>query len=289
MNILFLGGAKRVSMARLFKAVNSEIKLFSYELSERVPIALEAEIIIGKRWNDPELDADLRQIIRERDIDIVIPFVDGAIEPATRLKDIVFAPCCHSEEYTDKILCDRKLRSLGLPVPDSRGVKNIAKPRLGAASQGLIVFEGESKVSAEEYLIQEYIEHRREITVDCYVAGDRICACVPRLRMEVSGGEVTRTRTFHSQLVSDLAREVLTKTRLQGAVTIQFIEDLDTNRLMVMEINPRLGGGAVCSIAAGANIPEMIIREAKGLEITPIDDYKDIEMARYSAEVFFNV
>lgn len=287
MNILFLGGAKRVGMARLFKAVEPDVKLFSYELSDRVPISIEAEIIIGKRWKDPELDADLRQIVREKAIDIVIPFVDGAIEPAARLRDIVFTPSCRAEEYTDKILCDKRLRELGLPVPERRGVKNIAKPRLGAASQGLIVFDGESNIDEEEYLIQEYIEHRREITVDCYVSNSEICACVPRERLEVSGGEVTRTRTFHSQRVSELAREVLTKTALQGAVTIQFIEDLDTSRLMVMEINPRLGGGAVCSVAAGANIPEMMIREAQGLDIKPVCDYKDIEMARYSSEVFF--
>lgn len=287
MNILFLGGAKRVGMARLFKAVEPDVKLFSYELSDRVPISIEAEIIIGKRWKDPELDADLRQIVREKAIDIVIPFVDGAIEPAARLRDIVFTPSCRAEEYTDKILCDKRLRELGLPVPERRGVKNIAKPRLGAASQGLIVFDGESNIDEEEYLIQEYIEHRREITVDCYVSNSEICACVPRERMEVSGGEVTRTRTFHSQRVSELARTVLTKTALQGAVTIQFIEDLDTSRLMVMEINPRLGGGAVCSVAAGANIPEMMIREAQGLDIKPVCDYKDIEMARYSSEVFF--
>lgn len=287
MNILFLGGAKRVSMARLFKAVEPDIKLYSYELSERVPIAIEAEIIIGKRWGDPELDIDLRRIILEKEIDIVIPFVDGAIEPAARLKDIVFAPCCHAETFTDKILCDIRLRELGLPVPQRRGLKCIAKPRLGAASQGLIVFEGECKVDESEYLVQEYIERRREITVDCYVAVSEICACVPRERLEVSGGEVTRTRTFHSQRVSKLAREVLAKTGLQGAVTVQLIEDLDSGRLMVMEINPRLGGGAVCSVAAGANIPEMIIHQAKGLKVEPIKDYKDIEMARYSAELFF--
>lgn len=287
MNILFLGGAKRVSMARLFKAADSHAKIYSYELGERVPVSLEAEIIIGKRWSDPDLNCDLRKIIAEKEINIVIPFVDGAIEPAARLKDSVFAPCCHALEYTDKILCDKRLRELGIPVPESSGKKCIAKPRLGAASQGLIIYDNKRNVDMEKYLVQEFIESREEITVDCYVSGDTICACIPRLRLEVSGGEVTRTRTFHDERVLNLAHEVLIKTGLQGAVTIQFIKDLNTGRLMVMEINPRLGGGAVCAVAAGANIPEMIIREAQGLDITPITDYKDIEMARYSAEVFF--
>jgi len=35
---------------------------------------------------------------------------------------------------------------------------------------------------------------------------------------------------------------------------------------MIMEINPRLGGGAVAAVHAGADIPAMIISEALGFE-----------------------
>lgn len=296
MNILFLGGAKRVGMARAFKAVEP-CHIFSYELTDKVPIAIEAErIIIGKRWADPDLDADLRRVVSDYAIDVVLPFVDGAVEPAARLRDVAFVPAPEPEQARlmfDKVRCDTLLRSLELPVPDKYDAsdrKFIAKPRFGSASKGLVYFSGRSALGeSEDYLVQECIDNRREITVDCYVDTilGTICAAVPRYRLEVSGGEVTRSRTFHSQRVSDLAREVLSRTGLRGAITVQFIEDLNTDRLMVMEINPRLGGGCVCSVAAGANIPEMILRNARSEEIQPISDYKDIEMVRYSSEVFF--
>ncbi len=58
-NILFLGGAKRVSIGRMFidagRRMGFEVKLFSYELESHVPVSVIAEIIIGLRWRDPNL------------------------------------------------------------------------------------------------------------------------------------------------------------------------------------------------------------------------------------------
>ena len=65
-NILFLGGAKRVSMGRkLIKAgaeLGCKVVLYSYELVPHVPISAVAEVIIGKRWKDPSLVEHLHEI-----------------------------------------------------------------------------------------------------------------------------------------------------------------------------------------------------------------------------------
>ena len=72
-----------------------------------------------------------------------------------------------------------------------------------------------------------------------------------------------------------------------GAVTVQMMRDLDTNRLMLMEINPRMGGGAVCSVAAGADIPSLILREV--LDLPPVEQHwqAGVQIARYLDEVVF--
>lgn len=303
MNLLFLGGAKRVAMARLFKVAAAELgreaRIWSYELTDRVPIATEAGIIIGCRWSDPAADDDLRRVVAEKHIDLVVPFVDGAVAPAARLADVAFVPAgspADSDLMFDKAEADRLFRRLGLPVPRAysrdSGCRWIAKPRRGSASKGIVEFEGACPLpDPENYLIQECIGRRREITVDCYVEPQtgRICACVPRERLEVSGGEVSRTRTFHRPEVSALARKTLELTGLRGAVTVQLIEDLADGRLMIMEINPRLGGGAVCAPGAGVNIPKMILQNAAGIAADAPADYRDVEMARYPAEVFFDL
>mgnify|MGYP001035109838 FL=1 len=76
---------------------------------------------------------------------------------------------------------------------------------------------------------------------------------------------------------------------LRGAVTVQLIRDDDTGRLYIMEINPRLGGGAVCSVHAGADIPGMILDEAMGVTCHRAPYRPGTEIARYLQEVvFFN-
>ena len=89
--ILFLGGAKRVSMARHFKAAalarGLRPRIYSYEMTADVPIAIEGEVIIGKRWRDEDVVADIIGVCRDRGISVVIPFVDGAVAVAAAMFD----------------------------------------------------------------------------------------------------------------------------------------------------------------------------------------------------------
>ena len=82
--------------------------------------------------------------------------------------------------------------------------------------------------------------------------------------MHKSQGEAVRTVTVDSPQASALACRAIEETGLRGAVTVQIIHDLDNDRYMIMEINPRLGGGAVASVYAGFNLPAAIIQDALG-------------------------
>ena len=111
----------------------------------------------------------------------------------------------------------------------------------------------------------------------------------PRLRIEVLGGEVTRTRTVDYPELVELSNRVIRDLRLRGPVTLQFIRDETTGSLMLMEINPRLGGGVVCSIHAGADIPRLILEEYMGKTPEPIENVKPgVLICRYFDETVFN-
>ena len=141
-----------------------------------------------------------------------------------------------------------------------------------------------------QYLIQQYIEHREELTVDCYVGTfDHEAKCtVPRIRLATAGGEAIRTITQRNPELEKTAKSVLSALHLEGAVTLQFIHDIDADRYLLMEINPRLGGGVICSICAGADIASMIIEEAQDLNAMPRHDWRDKTlMTRYFKEVIF--
>lgn len=306
MNCLFLGGAKRVSMARKFieaaRGLNLPMQLYSYELSPYVPVAEVAEIIVGKRWTDPDILEHIHQIVTEKHIDIIIPFVDPAVEIAACVRDKyadVWVPVGAADTASlmfDKLTADALFRRLQLPVPGNSIFPLIAKPRFGSASKGLQILKNAEEQArlgecSNDFLIQEYIANRQEISVDCYVAlsGEIICA-IPRIRIETQGGEATVTKTIEDEEVATLSRLTLEKTGLKGAVTIQFIRELDSNRLMIMEINPRLGGGAVCAVHAGANLPDFILRDALQLPLAPCRDWRpNTLITRFFAEVAFQL
>lgn len=307
-NILFLGGAKRVSMAeQLIKAgagFGIEVKIFSHELSPCEPIASIGTIITGNKYLSPEIDTELDEIIANHDIHILLPFIDPAIEVAARCKERhpeVFVPVS-SEEVAktmfDKMLSAQAFENAGIPIPttynDSITFPAILKPRKGSASKGIIIARNADDLNAatdpDGYLIQEYISDREEYTVDCYVGTqDKEVKCaVPRIRLATAGGEVIRTETRRIQALESLSGEILKKLHLEGAVTLQFLHDLETGRFLLMEVNPRLGGGVICSICAGANIAKMIISESIGINAMPVKDWQDgVLMTRYMKEVIF--
>lgn len=308
-NILMLGGAKRVAMARMLRRAADtrglQCRLYSYELTEKVPVACEAEIVIGGRWDDPALEEKMARDCERLDIDVVLPFVDGAVAPAARLAAAgrVFVPSCSAttaEAMFDKAVSARLFEQNGLPVPATWhggpvAGPLIAKPRHGSASKGLIMIDSEEDLlkigNTDDYLIQERIDNRVEYTVDCYMSclsDGFIPAAVPRRRLEVTGGEVSRTVTEDMPEVRRLALQALRTLDLRGACTVQVIRDIDSGRCMIMEINPRLGGGVVCSVHAGADIPGLILDEARGIPATTEADWHPgVEIARYMQEVVF--
>ncbi len=306
-NILFLGGAKRVEMARHFKraakSLGRECRIFSYELDEYAPISCEATIIKGLKWRDKELLQHLEAVCREYSIDIVVPFVDGAVAVAAEMSNrgLAFAPTStaeKAEQMFDKVVSAKLFEDAGIAIPATYtggdiDTPLIAKPRHGSASHGIVNVDSRNDlhtINVDDYLIQQRIDNRREYTADCYASvktGEVLTVC-PRIRLEVAGGEVTRTITTDNKDVIEIANKAITSLGLRGAITVQCIEDLATGKIYLMEINPRLGGGAVCSVAAGADIPKLIISEYLSLPLEkPVWNIGTM-ISRYPADVIFN-
>lgn len=306
--IMMLGGARRVSMAQLLKRsgkeIGREVEIISYELLEQVPIALEAKVVVGLRWTDPKVVADIVRVAKENGVGIILPFVDGAIEIASKCRTYlpdVFIPVSDfevSRKMFDKVEAAKAFKEAGIPIPKTYSVLSaempaIAKPRHGSASRGIQVFRNIEDLmhleNLSDYIVQEYIEDREEYTVDCYVSQKgEILTIVPRCRLEVMGGEVTRTITCRNAVLDRMSRDVIKAFNLRGPVTLQFLHDLSTDRYLLMEVNPRLGGGVICSIYAGAPITDYLLKEMLGIPMAECTDWAyNTLMARYQKEAIF--
>lgn len=310
LTVLMLGGARRVSIAELLKRsgqrLGYDVRIVSYELETKVPIATVGKVVPGLRWKDDGVVNDILRVAIEYEAKIILPFIDGSMSVAARCKEAMpslFVPV--SEPSTSLTMFDKKLAAkafeeAGIPIPLTYKIINaempvIAKPRFGSASRGIKIFHDIDDLmhlhDLSEYLLQEYIENKKEYTVDCYVSqAGEILVTVPRERLEIMGGEVTRTVTKHIPELEKMSRDILKKFDFRGPVTLQFLYDINRNRFLLMEVNPRLGGGVVCSIYAGAPIPDYILSEALGVDVRPCDDWiPNTLMARYQKEtIFFN-
>lgn len=307
-NILFLGGAKRVSVANHFintaAEMGHQVNIFSYELDKEVAIACVGTVIIGKKWKDEDIILDLKTKIEKYNISIVLAFVDPAICVISELKKIcsnVFIPVSEPELCNimfDKFLSAKWFEKHGISQPHfyvDYSVVNypvILKPRQGSASKGIIVCKSMEELPTDNlntYLIQDFIEDHTEFSVDCYVNQKGVVtSVVPRIRIETAGGEAVRSKTVKDKSLIELSERILTSGNFRGPITIQYIKDNTTGKIYVMEINPRLGGAVVASIGSGSGIIKMILDEFLGNEVEPVTDWVDNTiMVRYFKEVIF--
>jgi carbamoyl-phosphate synthase large subunit len=293
LNILFLGGAKRVSLAEKFidegKEMGIDINIFSYELDVDVPISLAGEIIIGLRWNDSNLYNHLLEIIETKKIDIILPFLDYATIVAAKLKKLtegknVFIPV--SDEERCEVFFNKKFANKWCIKNDIKIPSNIdkypliAKPIHGSASKGILVLESLTElnnlINKEDYLIQQFVKGK-EYSVDVYVSplDKQIISIVPRERLETQGGESIKSITHKEDRLINFSREIIEKTGLVGPLTLQLIENSETKDLYFMEINPRFGGAVLNSIFAGANSPVYLLNDFYKIQNTYNENWID--------------
>lgn len=306
--VMLLGGARRVSLAELLKKsgekIGYDVRIVSYDLTKEVPISLVAEVVKGKMWTDPDVIPDIAKICGEYNVNVIIPIVNGAVEIAAACKKMlpdVFVPVSNYEicnKLFDKSEAAALFKELGFAIPKTYNVLSakmpaIVKPRKGGSSRGIQIFHDIEDLmhlqNLNEYIIQEYIENGREYTVDAYIdASGRILAKVPRERLEIMGGESTRSLTCHNEVLEKMTEEIINTLKLRGPVNLQFIHDSKEDRYHLIEVNPRIGGGVICSILAGAPICDYILLETLGKETVACNDWRpDTLMARYFKEAVF--
>lgn len=306
--ILLLGGSRRVSLAELFersaKRIGCDVRFLAYELDTEVPLALVGKVVKGLPFTDSDVVDDIVRIAKEYEVNIILPIVNGAMNVASLLKERlpeVFVPVPDYALTTlmyDKVDAAAAFKEAGIPIPRTYTIIDndmpaIAKPRKGGSSRGIHIFHDVDDLmqlaNLDSYILQEYIENAREYTVDCYISGSGdILVTVPRERLEVMGGEVTRTVTRRIDPLIDMSRKVIRKFGFTGPLTIQYLYDSKKEKYLLMEVNPRLGGGVICSIYAGAPITEYIIKEALKMPLTPCNDWaNNVLMARYQKEAIF--
>ncbi len=312
LNVLFLGAGKRVSLferlkkdfEKSFKTVN----FFSIENATDVPIADLANIIVGPKFTSPDFGNFLIGEVIKNNICIIIPCMDSALSPLAAsykhtsnkcLALVSFQQNC--ERFVSKRLANnwfvenniRTLRAVTIEEIESNtdpALHYLAKPHNGCGAKGQVTITKPSDLDLLEkntqYIIQEKLVGFKEYTVDCYVSryGD-IITTVPRIRLEVTSGEVNKTVIHNNPKIIAQARKVLTKANLFGPITIQMFDTEQEPTLV--EVNCRFGGGVIASFEAGCHFGTWIVNDYLGIKNTPFDVWENnLVMTRASREFF---
>jgi len=281
--VLFVGGGRRVELAQQFKSRGHTID--AYELNQYVPIATEAENVIeGYSWDDPRFSEHLLSI--EKDYDLILPLHDGAVEAmsATRSKAAtatdwgrLFQKFCVSNKEAVAVSCDKtvlaeELRMFGWYPKPKLFKPAIIKPAKGFSSKGIRRSRCWLGFTPKNHVVQRFIPGGKEYTVDCYFDfQSKLVDWVPRRRLEVVGGEVTKSITVAQNV--EIYRILWRLERsycFRGPVTVQVIEEEQkdgTKKFFLMEVNARFGGGATLSIAAGFDMIKLLELECERKEI----------------------
>lgn len=302
LNILFIGGGKRYSAAECFiqagRKLGLDIHIYAYEMGFGLPIEKIATVIQGLKFADPNILKDIEQIIKEHHIEIAIPYHDHAVDLLAQLKDVVFTPASDAnicQTFFSKIASNKYFESIGLPTAGFNGkVPAIAKPDRGSASKGLIFFKEQSELDnflttedSSKYEIQQLIDGQ-EYSVDGYIAmNSDFHFFAPRKRLETLGGEAVRSITINHSAIEEACKKLASQNGIQGAITIQFIEDKTTKNIYTMEVNPRFGGAMLTTWGAGVPWFEIVLCDYLNLPIPTFNFSPNVLMVRSFREHFF--
>ncbi len=183
------------------------------------------------------------------------------------------------------------------------------------------VFKVNDKIQLEFFkdyikkpIIQEFVEGT-EYTIDvlCDLKGE-IISIVPRERIEVRSGEVSKSKTVNHKEIIKATLDLVNKLKqyieeykvyckvasknfntlplekdealVMGPLTIQCIVTKEAE-IKFIEINPRFGGGVPLSFESGVDYGKYFRYMVEEKEIKPIiGNFKEITMLRYDEAIF---
>ena len=316
-NILITSAGRRVGLVRSFqtelkkKFPNS--KVYTAEANPQWSSACRVsdEFFTIPRVDNENYINSILELCIKKEIKIVIPTIDTELLVFSDSKElfllnniqIVISDFDLISKCRDKRQTNILFKDLKINIPSAIDKKNpsfplFIKPYDGSLSKDLYLINcheelNDSLLNNPKLMFMEYINPKdfNEYTIDAYYDKNSNLSClVPRRRIEVRGGEISKGKTEKLNFYNILKDKLGFIKGAKGCLTIQFFIGKVTEEIIGIEINPRFGGGFPLSYASGANYPEYIILEYLMNEPITFND-KWIEnrvMLRFDSEVILD-
>ena len=319
-SVLFTCIGRRVSLLRSFQDAAGKLGLrasfYGTDTSKLSPALqlCDRSFLVEPTTHASYID-QLLSIVRKHHVSLLVPTTDLDLRSLAQHKpQFERLGCCVLVSDPDVIdACQDKRRTFGFLKKNGFGTPATMSVRTalaadrrgeltwpcflkrwdGSASQGNAVAHNRAELRffarrIPNPICQEFMEGV-EYTCDAYVDfALRVRCIVPRRRIEVRSGEVSKAQVVkHAGIMNQARRVVELLGAGPGVITLQLFVTRD-NEIRFTEINPRFGGGAPLSIRAGADFPRWILQELAGQPPRiRFDGFTDgLVMLRYDAEVW---
>lgn len=277
------------------------VGLYFADTGRTVPAAVD------ENWAD-----ELIRIIKEFNVDVVIPTVDEELDQLPKLttsllnRGSVIAP---RQDVIDICLDKYKsytfLKNEGHSVPqtwlgtevnriDSADYPLLVKPRTGRGSRGIEVLETREDLesyrdrtdfAAEELLYQEVISGTEYTTSVISTKDNQLLGIVPKEAIKKKGITV-KGATRQNSIITESCQRIFETLEPAGPMNVQQIVD-EHGDPYIIEINPRFSSTSNLTVAAGVNEFDLLLRDALGESVSRINDYEiDLYILRYDDQIF---
>jgi carbamoyl-phosphate synthase large subunit len=312
MHVLITAGSRRVALVEGFRraltaasggrVIVTDVNplspaVFKADRAYRVPLSSE-----------PGYIDEILRIARHERCGLVVPTIDDELTAfacaAPRFlaagARVAVSPPSTTALCHDKLAACHALRDQGVAaaaswrpadVPADPRFPLFVKPRFGRGGVGAVAIRNRRDLDffvdyVEDAIVQEYLSGP-EFTIDMVCDWHGVpLAIVPRERVVIRAGVSDRGRTVRDPALLSLGRACAAAMRFTGPVNIQC--RVVEGRPIVFEINPRFSGGIPLTIAAGVDVPSMLVALAGGARLRPaIGRFKEnLWMTNYETSVF---
>lgn len=235
----------------------------------------------------PTIDTELMALSRARH-----RFLEEGIQPV--ISDLALIRACRDKRLTAELFAALSIATPAIYPRDALVFPCFCKPYDGSSSAGAMILFGPGDLTQaifddERNIFMEFIgEGYQEYTLDAYYdRHGRLRCLVPRQRIEVRGGEISKGITRRGYVYDYMSRRLKKLRGARGCITVQLFFHPETQDIKALEINPRFGGGFPLADAAGANYPDWLIQEyLQGRGVAAYDRWQaNLLMLRYDAKV----
>ncbi len=280
--VLFTCAGRRVDIVTAFGRAGAFT--VATDVSPLAPCLYHADRhALVPRADDPAYVPALAELVREHDVDLVVPLTDLDQLTLARSRDELGAAVLLPEPEVvervgDKYEAHRFFEARGISspgtwlpheLPAEMRFPVLVKSRRGFGAEH--IYRAADRAELEFFLdytpadsIVQTVCRGEEFSIDVFSDFDGRCLnAIPRTMLHSTGGESIKGMTIKDWDLIEYGRVVAEALGLKGPATIQCFRE-DEERHEVTDVNPRFGGAFPLPLAAGSCYPELALELVNG-------------------------